>query len=155
MLIDEPERADPRTGGIAGEGCRNESTCPCIQSLRCHPCQSSFRILAGEQLDRECGYGLIYELSKDLRKSILTDELLLECIDRVRSHFENEDTWTEMTMGSALMGIGKRNKVLNQATLDLARELGTIDFSGGKRKGEPFDVAKHLTSESLKKKLGL
>ena len=108
-----------------------------------------------EPMRRRCGYGLIYELSKDLRKPLLTDEFFLECIDRIRSHFENEDTWTRMAMGSALMGIGKRNRVLNQASLELARELGPIDFNEGNRKCEPFDVAKHLTSASLKKKLGL
>lgn len=39
---------------------------------------------------------------------------LAKKIGRVRSHFENEDTWTRMAMSSALMGIGKRNKVLDQ-----------------------------------------
>ncbi len=64
-----------------------------------------------DPMRRGCGYGLIYELSIDLRKPVLTNEFFPGCIDRVRSHFVNEDTWTRMAMGTALMGIGKRNKV--------------------------------------------
>ena len=52
------------------------------------------------------------------------------------------------------MGIGKRNKVLNAAALEVAVKIGPIDFDPDGR-CDPFDVAKHLTSDYLKKKLDL
>jgi hypothetical protein len=60
-----------------------------------------------------------------------------------------------MSMGGALVGIGKRNKKLNKAALKLARELGRIDFNEGIGNCDPFDPIKHLTSDYLKKKLGI
>lgn len=108
-----------------------------------------------DPMRRRCGYGLIYELSKDIRNPELTDQFFLDCIERIRAQFGNEGAQTRLAMGSALMGMGKRNKALNEAALTLAQELGPIDFSEGNRKCDPFDVSKHLTSETLKKKLGL
>jgi 3-methyladenine DNA glycosylase AlkD len=102
-----------------------------------------------------CGYGLIYELSKNQRKKELTDEFFLICIDRIRERFKKEDTWVRLSMGGALMGIGKRNKRLNQAAVKLAIELGPIDFSEDGKSCKPFDVEKHLTSDYIKGKLGL
>jgi hypothetical protein len=58
-------------------------------------------------------------------------------------------------MGGALMGIGKRNVELNRAALDVAERIGPIDFNEDGQKCDPFDVVKHLTSDYLKKKLGI
>tara|TARA_R110002096_G_scaffold238581_19_gene430231 strand:+ start:11959 stop:12660 length:702 start_codon:yes stop_codon:yes gene_type:complete len=112
-------------------------------------------IKATDSLRKRCGYGLVYELSKNTRKKELTDEFFLDCIDRIREQFESEDLWVRMAMGSALMGIGKRNPKLNQAAVDLARELGPIDFSEDGNRCEPFDVLKHLTNKDLKARLGI
>ena len=59
-----------------------------------------------------------------------------------------------MSMAGALMGIGKRSKKLNAAALRVARKIGPIDFDpdGG---CDPMDPTKHLTSDYIKKKLGL
>ena len=59
-----------------------------------------------------------------------------------------------MSMAGALMGIGKRSKKLNRAALRVAKKIGPIDFDP-RGQCDPFDVVKHLTSDSLKKKLGL
>jgi hypothetical protein len=59
-----------------------------------------------------------------------------------------------MSMGAALMGIGKRSAVLNEAALRVAREVGPIAFTSASGECEPFDVAKHLTTGRLKEKLG-
>ena len=56
-------------------------------------------------------------------------------------------------MGLALMGIGKRNARLNAAALRAAKAIGPIGFSDDTY--APFDVVTHLTSDRLKKKLGL
>ena len=84
----------------------------------------------------------------------LTDQFFFDCIEGIRENFDKENTWGRMSMGGALMGIGKRNKKLNKAAVRLARKLGPIDFNDNKGKCEPFDVVKHLTSDYLKKKLG-
>jgi hypothetical protein len=51
----------------------------------------------------------------------------------------------------ALMGIGKRNKVLNKAAIRAAVAIGSIDY-GGDNNCEPLNVHKRLTSDYLKKK---
>ena len=52
------------------------------------------------------------------------------------------------------MGIGKRSKKLNAAALKVARKIGAIDFDPD-GSCDPMDVTKHLTSDYIKKKLGL
>ena len=102
---------------------------------------------------RRCGYGLVYELSKNQKMQNLTDQFFSDCIEGIRKNFDKENTLGRMSMGSALMGIGKRNKKLNKAAVRLARKLGPIDFKDNKGNCEPFDIVKHLTSGYLKKKL--
>ena len=58
-----------------------------------------------------------------------------------------------MSMAGALMGIGKRNKLLNRAALRVAKQIGSIDFDPG-GKCDPFDVVKHLDGDYVKNKLG-
>ena len=58
-------------------------------------------------------------------------------------------------MGAALMGIGKRSAVLNEAALKVARDVGPIEFTSASGECEPFDVVKHLTADRLKEKLGV
>jgi hypothetical protein len=60
-----------------------------------------------------------------------------------------------LAMGAALMGIGKRSAVLNQAALKVARTVGPIEFTSASGACEPFDVVKHLTAQRLKEKLGV
>ena len=60
-----------------------------------------------------------------------------------------------MAMAGALVGMGKRNKTLNKEALKVAKKMGPIDFNEGTGNCDPFDPVKHLTSDYLKKKLGL
>ena len=53
-------------------------------------------------------------------------------------------------MATALMGIGKRNKSLNAADLEVVVKIGPIDFDPDRPCG-PFDVTKHLTSDYPKR----
>ena len=57
-----------------------------------------------------------------------------------------------MAMGGSLMNIGKRSRPLNKAALRVAKRVGPLHFDD---KCDPFDVEKHLTSDYLKKKLGI
>ncbi len=111
-------------------------------------------IKSNHELRRRCGYGLLYELSKDRRNKELTDEFFLGCIKRIRDAIETEENWVKVSMGGALIGIGKRNKLLNEAAIKAAREIGPVNYSDGDTSCEPLDVLKHLTSDYLKKKLG-
>ena len=54
-----------------------------------------------------------------------------------------------MSMAGALLGIGKRNLELNQAAIPVSLWMGPIDFDK-RGKCDPFDVAKHLTSDYAK-----
>jgi 3-methyladenine DNA glycosylase AlkD len=109
-------------------------------------------IKSKHELRRRCGYGLIYELSKDQRNKELTDDFFLDCAERIRKGIESEETRVRAAMGGALIGIGKRNKKLNKAAIKVAKGIGPIDY--GETSCEPLDVLKHLTSDYLRKKLG-
>ena len=106
-----------------------------------------------DEMRRRCGWGLLYELSKKNPKG-MDDTFLLECIDRVGKESGGEPTWVRMAMAGALVGIGKRNKKLNQAAVRVAKRVGPIDFNeDAGRRCDPFEPLKHLTSEHVKKKL--
>ncbi len=101
---------------------------------------------------RRCGHGLLYEGSKDKRKSAPDDAYFLDQIQYIHDTYKAENNRVRMAMGGSLMGMGKRNKVLNAAALKVAREMGDIPQDNG---CDPFSVVKHLTSDYLTKKLGL
>lgn len=107
-----------------------------------------------DPMRRSCGFGLVYEFSKKNNKAY-TDEFFMSVMDIITATFSQESKAVQLAMGTALMGIGKRNANLNRAALPLAQELGPIDFNEEGKKCDPFDVAKHLTSDYLKKKLKL
>ncbi len=101
---------------------------------------------------RSCGYGLLYELSKNKRNKALTDELFLKAIERIDATIDKELNSVRLSMGGALIGVGKRNKTLNKAAIKVVKRTGKIDYSNGDNSCEPLDVMKHLTSDYLKQK---
>ena len=107
-----------------------------------------------DPIRKRCGYGLLYEISKSKKKSAPDDAYFLNHIAKIDSTYENETTDGLMSMAGALMGIGKRSKVLNESALAVATKIGPIDFDPDGR-CDPMDVTKHLTSDYLKEKLGL
>ena len=108
-----------------------------------------------DALRRSCGYGLVYELAKDMKDKRLTDEFFLGCVEKIGNTIATEQNGVRVAMGGALISIGKRNKKLNTAAVKLARAIGPIHFSDGDKKCEPMNVLKHLTSDHLRNKLGL
>jgi hypothetical protein len=104
---------------------------------------------------RSCGYGLLYEISKLTGKKAPEDAYFLEHIQRIDERIRRESSGTRLAMASALMGIGKRNAILNAAALRVARKVGPIEFESPSGRCEPFDVVKHLTTDRLKEKLGI
>jgi len=111
-------------------------------------------IHAPDSMRKRCGYGLLYELSKSKKKSAPDDAFFLELIEEMRSSFPNVKTVVQGSIAGALIGVGKRNKVLNAAALKLANELGPVAFSD-KTDCEPINVVKHLTSDYIKERLGV
>lgn len=103
---------------------------------------------------RRCGYGLLYEVSKSKKKSAPDDAFFLERIAHICTSFQGENNTVKALMGGALLGMGKRNAILNAAALKVARIIGPIQVGSDKNSCEPFDVVKHLTSDYIKKKLG-
>ena len=103
---------------------------------------------------KRCGYGLLYEISKDKRKSAPTPEYFMAHVNQIDKTYPDESINVLMAMGGALMGIGKRDRELNAAALDVAEKIGPIDFDPDGR-CDPMDVAKHLKSDFIRNKLGL
>ena len=109
-------------------------------------------LVSDDATRRCCGYGLLYELSKNSRNKSLTDEFFLEAIKRIDETIEKEANNVRMGMAGAMIGIGKRNPRLNKATIKVAKRIGKVTYSDGDRKCDPIDVMKHLTSDYLKNK---
>ena len=104
---------------------------------------------------KRCGYGLLYEVSKFTKKSAPNNAFFLDRIKQILKSFKDEKNIIKGAKGGALMGIGKRNVELNSAALKVAQTMGPIDVNSGVTDCEPFDVAKHLTSDYIKNKLNI
>ena len=103
---------------------------------------------------QQCGYGLLYEISKSKKKSAPDEEYFLAHIAHIEKTYKKQSTDSLLSMAGALMGIGKRSKALNAAALKVARKIGPIDFDPD-GSCDPMDPTKHLTSDYIKKKLGI
>jgi len=112
-------------------------------------------VLSEDSVRRRCAYGFVYELSKSSKKSAPDEDYFMWYINHIDDTFKTEDPSVHLSMGSALMGMGKRNKSLNQAALKVARRMGPIPVESGKTQCDPMDISKHLTSDYLKNKLGI
>lgn len=103
---------------------------------------------------RSCGYGLLYEISKKKTKSAPDEAYFQRHIAQIGDTYAAQPMNVLMAMASALMGIGKRSRILNAQALEVAQRIGPIDFDPDGR-CDPLDVVKHLTSDYLRKKLGI
>jgi hypothetical protein len=112
-------------------------------------------VRSDDPVRRECGYGLLYEASKFSGKKAPSEEFFLAHVERIADTIGRESEKVRLSMGAALMGIGKRSAVLNEAALKVARDVGPIEFTSASGECEPFDVVKHLTTDRLKEKLGV
>ena len=111
-------------------------------------------IKSKDPVRQRCGYGLLYEISKSKKKSAPDEEYFLAHIAHIEKTYKKQSTDSLLSMAGALMGIGKRSKALNAAALKVARKIGPIDFDPD-GSCDPMDPTKHLTSDYIKKKLGL
>lgn len=105
-----------------------------------------------DDMRRRCGYTLLYELSKKNIKA-MDDAFLMDRIAHIGDSIQGEEMWVRAAMAGALLGIGKRNKKLNDAAIHVAKDIGPVEMDyGDDNKCEPFDLLKHLTSDYLKVK---
>jgi hypothetical protein len=111
-------------------------------------------IYSKDSVRRRCGYGLLYEIGKDKRRSAPEEAYFLAHIKRIEEIHPRASTDDLMAMAGSLLSIGKRTKELNKAALRVAKQIGPIDFDPG-GSCDPMDMAKHLTSPYVKAKLGL
>jgi len=160
LLIDDPkqlsrEQAEEQVEALEG-GMLSHVFASCDATLAKTP--FAFELVRDwttrqDDMRRRCGYSLLYELSKK-NPAGMDDTYLLGCIDHIGQAIDGEEVWVRGAMAGALMGIGKRNKKLNKAAVRAAKSIGPVDF-GDDNNCEPLNVLKHLTSDSLKQKLGV
>ena len=162
LLIDDParitvEQAEKQVEELAG-GMLAHVFASCDATLA----KTSFAVDLSDRwvtnddpVRRACGYGLLYEASKFSGKKAPDEAFFLAHVKRIADTIETEPEKVRMSMGAALMGIGKRSAVLNKAALEVARDVGPIEFTSASGECEPFDVVKHLTTDRLKEKLGV
>ncbi len=162
LLLDEPKRitqeqAEAQVGAVEpGYLAHVFSSCDATLAKTDFAFQLAKKwVDQSDSLKKRCGYGLVYELSKSKRDAANRDPFYHVRIDRIRKEIENADPCLKVAMGGALIGIGKRSPSLNAAAIVAAKEIGPIDFNDGDSKCEPMDVVKHLTSDGLKKRLGI
>lgn len=160
LLIDEPQRLTrtqaERQVEAVGPGMLSHVFSSCDATLAKAPIAFDLArewIQSRNNLRRQCGYGLVYELSKDKRNKALTDEFFLDCLERIRRGIGAENNRVRLAMGGAIIGIGKRNKKLNQAAIRVARPISPLEYHDGDSGCEPLDILKHLTNAALKKRL--
>lgn len=161
LLIDDPkaltrEQAEAQVGEVHA-GMLSHVFSSCDATLPKAPFALDLAkdwIESADPVRRQCGYGLLYELSKNRRHKELTDAFFLGCIRRIDDTIDGEENLVRLAMGGALMGIGKRNKTLNAAAIRVARRIGPVDYGAGETGCEPLDVLKHLENKRLQDKLG-
>ncbi|MFT5128613.1 MAG: 3-methyladenine DNA glycosylase AlkD [Rhodothermales bacterium] len=159
LLIDDPkqitrEQAERQVEQLAG-GYLAHVFSSCDATLAKAPIVQELAdawMVSQDAVRRSCGYGLLYEISKCKTKRAPDDVYFLARIAQIEATIAKEPHSVQGAMGTALMGIGKRNIPLNTRALEVARAFGPFEFGNG---CEPFDVVKHLTSDDLTKKLGL
>ena len=110
-------------------------------------------IKSRDTVRKRCGYDLLYEISKDRRRTAPDEHYFLAYVERIDKHYAKPSFPVLMSMAGALMGIGMRTRKLNKAALKVAKAIGPIDFDPDGR-CDPYDVVKHLTGPHARKALG-
>ncbi len=153
LLIDEPKRITKEQAEIQVEQLEGGYLAHVFSSCNATLAKTPFAkeladkwMVSNDPTRRRCAYGLLYELSKSKKKNAPNNEYFLKQIKHIRASFNEEPMPVKMAMGSALMGMGLRNKPLNKAALVVSQFIGPIHFDES-GKCDPFDVSKHLTSD--------
>ena len=98
---------------------------------------------------------MLYEFSKSKKKNAPDNEFFLSWLKQIKIHFQHEQLSVQSAMGCAVLGIGKRNAIPHVPALELAEQLGPIQFESSGDSCAPLDLVKHLISDYLRSKLKL
>lgn len=159
LLIDDPSRitraqAEAQVEQLAG-GQLAHVFSSCDASLAKVPFVRALAddwMVSADPVRQGCGYGLLYEMSKEKGKKAPEEDYFAGWIDHVERAHATATVGVRLAMATALMGVGKRSARLNRRTLDVARALGPVDWDPTGA-CEPFDAAKHLDTPRLRAKL--
>ena len=160
LLIDDPkqitrEEAEQQVGELHG-GMLAHVFASCDATLAKTPFVIELAekwVYSEDAIRRDCGYGLMYEVSKFTGKKAPSEAFFIKHIEHISATIDGELENVRLAMAFPLMGIGKRNAALNKAALRVARAVGPIEFFSASGNCEPFDVVKHLTAKRLQAKL--
>ena len=106
--------------------------------------------LSSEEIKRRCGFGVLYYLAKDKKKT--EDAYYFPILDTIESALQQEENLVRDAMNNALIGIGQRSKALNVRALEVARSIGKVEVDYGDNSCEALDGVKHLSMERLQNK---
>lgn len=104
-------------------------------------------ITAKDNLERRCGYLLLYEFAKKDKKH--ADGFYLNYLNIIKEQIKKEDNFVKDAMNSALLSIGMRNTVLHERALNIAKSIGKIVVDYGDNSCKTIDVAQHLSSNRV------
>lgn len=162
LLIDDPAQLDRAQAERQVEALAAGQLAHVYSSCDATLAKTSFVVELAEDwvqsrdpVRRDCGHGLLYEISKFSGRKAPTEAWFLAQVERIGREIDAAPERVRLAMATALMGIGKRSAALNVAALAVARAAGPIAFSSASGQCEPFDVVKHLDNERLRTKLGL
>ncbi|MEL7003034.1 MAG: DNA alkylation repair protein [Bacteroidota bacterium] len=162
LLIDDPKQITRDQVEMQVEGVRQGHLAHVFSSCGAPLAKTPFVvpllvewINTKDSLRQSCGYGLLYEVSKSKRKDAPSNEFFLARIQEIDQSFNQVPQSVKLAMGGALMGIGKRNAILNTSALKVARKISPIEIESDRSDCDPFDVVKHLTSDYIRNKLGV
>ncbi|OUR94252.1 hypothetical protein A9Q87_00985 [Flavobacteriales bacterium 34_180_T64] len=160
LLIDDPKQITQEQAEMQVENLRHGHLAHVFSSCGASLAKTHFVVpllvewINGKDTMRQsCGYGLLYEVSKSKRKDAPVDDFFLKRIQEISTCFHKAHKAVQLAMGGALIGIGKRNAVLNASALKVAKSIGPIQFKSNGSDCEPLNVTKHLTSDYIKNKL--
>ncbi len=110
-------------------------------------------ITDSHQTRRRCGWLITAEISKKDKQP--DDPVFSHLLTLIERDIHNEENYVRDAMNSALLAIGSRNAVLYEKALAAAKKIGPIEVDYGDNSCKAPDVAAHLSSSRVRKKVGL
>jgi len=104
-----------------------------------------------EPIRRRCGYGLLYELSKDKRKSAPDETFFIEWITHIERSFDDEVVEVKHGLAIALLGMGMRSNKLYSQVKSIAKNISPINILTENQKPSQYHLYEQLTKDVVVK----